>query len=583
MLQIFNLLKRQPAHPSQVDKTDGIMPFGKANNFPSRLAQTVQDSPAASACISTLASFIEGNGFSDKDLTEKIINARGETFGQLHSQICETFAMFEGFALQVKYTKAATISEIYCIPFENVRLVIPDANGFISKVKVNPYFGTSNYEKKDTQEFDVFNPDKQVVASQIAKQGAKFKGQILYFGMTRPLSRYYPLPSYFSASAWMEVDAAIGKYHMNNLDAGFFQTVLMRRIGDPNMPSKHPDDQGKDENGNKQPIRTVGQRFEIDIQPMLGADSKTKMMVLWDQFKDQLTELLPFPAQPNDSFYQTLQTLTTQNIMIATKIPAILANMSKDNSLSDGTQMANATRVMHDRVAKPQNMLESVYKQVLTNFKEPFSGEVKIVNTNAFEELKEIDPLIWAEMTKEDRVKWIQENTGFNASIKMGDQQELDPLAVKLGVGGTSSFIEIINSPIDLITKRNLLAVLFGLKSDVIDSLLPINQQGIANKFSNVMFKDFPEGAKDSAKRALKFMQDHPGCGTPRGRKISQDIVEGKPMPFKEIKSIYNYLRRNRDKSDRLFSDSCEAVMFAAWGGNAMLEYCADKITFINE
>lgn len=532
MIQVYNLV-RQPVQTYQVDRSDGTLPYGQNNAFPLELASLVQESPAASSCISILSGFIEGNGFSDPSLTNKIINSQNQTFGEIHNLVSEAYALFEGFSILVKYSKTAQITELFNVPFENVRLCEPDSKGVIGKVKVNPYYGTALYKKQFNEEFDVYNPDPKVVLSQMAKQGTKYKGQILYKAFTRPLSRFYPLPYYYSAKYWMDIDAQIGKYHSGNLDAGFFQTVLMRKIGDPNAPSQHPDDQVTDASGNNEPKRTAGERFNIDLQPFVGADSKTKMLVDWATNKDEFTDLQAFPSLPNDAFFQTLQTITTKNILISTKIPAILANMGGEQSLSDGNQMANATRVMHDRVSKTQNMLEVQYKDLLTHFSTPYMGEVKIVNTNSFETLKAIDPLVWTEMSPEDRATWIKKNTDYPISPKPAGATSPTPMP--------------------------------------------------AGNFANVLFTDYPAKARANAKEAMRFMQDHPGCGKPMGRRMTQDIIDGKPLSFSDIKRIYNYLKRNRDHENKIFTDSCEAVMFSGWGGSAMMDYCAEKITFINE
>ena len=192
--------------------------------------------------------------------------------------------------------------------------------------------------------------------------------------------------------------------------------------------------------------------------------------------------------------------------------------------------MANATRVMHDRVSKTQNMLEVTYKDVLGHMAKPYNGEVKIVNTNSFETLKAIDELIWAEMTPEDRMNWIKKNTDYPISPKP---------------------VSATPAP-------------------------------MAN-FSNVLFTDYPAKARQNAKDAMRFMKENPGCGKPMGRQRTQDIIDGKPLSFAELKRIYNYLKRNREHENKIFSDSCDAVMYSGWGGSSMLDYCAEKITFINE
>jgi hypothetical protein len=527
-IQVYNHVFRQPAKQVQVDKTEGILPYGKDNSFPLRLAKLVQESPTASSAVSILSDFIEGNGFSDPTLKDKIINSRGDKFGSLHSLTSESFALFRGFAWLLKFNINGDVTEIFSIPFENCRLGEPDSQGIISKIKVNPYYGTPLFETKHTKEYWAYSNDPAVVRSQMTKEGKKFGGQILYFGTTSPLSRFYPRPEYYSAKSWMAIDAGIQEYHENNLDAGFFQTVLLKMIGDPDQPSTHPDDQETDDSGNNVPIRSRGERFNIEMQKFTGSESKTKMLVLWEQLKDQMPELQAFPQITNENFFTNLQDKTDQKILMAMKIPAILVNIGRENSLSDGAQMANATRVMHDRVAKPQNLLESVYKDVLSRFVQPYTQEIKIVNTNSFQELDQIDPSIWEVLTIEEKRKWVKENTEYPVLAAA-------PVAAPVAA--------------------------------------PSN-------FKDIYFTDYPAAAKANAKRALDFQNSD--CGTPMGKRRGKDIADGHPLSFKDIKSIYSYLKRNQGSKDKTWA-TCDAVLFHMWGGQEMLDYCADKIKMINE
>jgi hypothetical protein len=145
--------------------------------------------------------------------------------------------------------------------------------------------------------------------------------------------------------------------------------------------------------------------------------------------------------------------------------------------------------------------------------------------------LKTPDPLTWGELTRPERRQWIKDNTEF----------------------------------------------------PILEIDAPPAPAAPTNKFQNILFTDYPESAKNTASRALKYSKDNPGCGKPMGQKVAQDIVDGKPLSFKDIKRIYNYLKRNRDHSNKLFSDSCEAVLFSMWGGIAMFDYCAAKIQMVND
>lgn len=216
-LSAQNLL-RQPATTAQLDWDKETIRYGENDNFPLRLARLVKNSPTTSSCIDTKIGFIEGAGFSDENLEGFIVNSQKQRFGDIHAFNSESYGIFEGFALNVKYNLEGLITEIYNVPFEYCRLGKPDDKGNITNIKVNPYFGTGEYRKTQTKDYDVYNPDVKVVLAQQAKQGKQYKGQILYVANTSPLSRFYPSPNYYSAENWMVVDEAIGGFHKHNIE-----------------------------------------------------------------------------------------------------------------------------------------------------------------------------------------------------------------------------------------------------------------------------------------------------------------------------------------------------------------------------
>ena len=331
--------------------------------------------------------------------------------------------MFDGFAANIMYDSAATISEIYVVPFEYCRLTKPDSKGVINKIRVNPYYGTGDYKKEYTVEYDVYNPDPKVVLAQQQKsidpktKKATYKGQILYIATTQPLSRFYPAPKYYSAENWMAIDEAIGGFHKNNIENNFLQSALIKMIGNENDPSTHPDDViwNADQTAYEvDPTKTVGYRFNIEMQKFTGWNNAGNIMALWGASKDAMPDISAFPSNTQSELFKTVQDITTEQIARATKVPAILANISSGASLGgDGNNIRASVKLMQQRVVKIHSMLERVYKDLLSHMKVPFKGEVKILHYNPFPEMQVIDPLIWAALPVESQLAWIKKNTEF--------------------------------------------------------------------------------------------------------------------------------------------------------------------------
>ena len=529
MAQFKNYIRRQPLEPTYKNYSDEYIPYGANDNFPLKLSKLVSESPATSSCISVISDFIEGDGFST-DVGDKIVNNQGQTLSEVHHLLSESLAMYEGISLNVKYNAEASIVGIFFLPFENCRLGLPDDVGVIGKIKYNPYFGTGQYNKSKTITYDTFNPKKEVVLKQISEQKGKYKGQILYWGSTKALSRFYPQPSYYSAKNWMEVDARIGEYHVNNLRNGFLQSVLMKLIGNPNAPSTDPNDSEYDETNQKQqPVKTVGQVFdEMMSENFSGSERVGNVMALWASNKEEFPQIEAFPSSANSQILDTLQNLTTKNITIATKVPAILANIHEGVSLGgDGNTIQAAVKLMQQRASKWQSILEGHYDKIFSHWVTPTNEKVEIVDHQLFTVEKTVDPRIWAELNPETKKKWIQDNTN----------------------------IEIIEP-----------------KPTV--SLNP----------TNVLYSSYPDKAKRNAVTALRWAEESPGqCGTKMGWETARIISEGKPLSYKMIKRIKNYLEKNEEHMNKPFNESCDTVLFHAWGGRDMLEWAKVKIKEVEE
>lgn len=549
-------LTRQETVPSQIDRTKDIIPYGNLDNFPLRLARLVQNSPTGSSCIDTKTDFIQGMGFSESTIADLKINSQGERFGDLHGLNSDAWGTFEGFAINVKYNIQGAITELYSIPFEYCRFGIPDSNGVINKIHVNPYFGTTEWRKSYTKIYDVYNPELKSVKAQQARDSTKYKGQILYVATTGPLSRFYPNPKYYSCHYWLAIDEAIGGFHKNNIENNFLQSILFTLVGDENAPSSHPEDQKWNATTNQyeaDPSKTNGYRFNLEMQKFMGWTKGGNMMALWALMKEALPTIQAFPSNTNSDLFKILQDITTEQIARATKVPAILANIASGANLGgDGNIIRASVKLMQQRVVKTHGMFERVYKDLLSRMAKPFTGDVKILHYDPFPEVsyKSTDPSIWAVLTLEEKRNWIKKNTDYELLV---DKPTTVP----------------DNHPIPI-----------DPPSDVPRG----TQQPLTNQFSNVFWADYPQKAKNNAQKARDFLEKtSSNCGGKAGRLLNEQIIAGAPLSFKTVKRIYNFLNKNLTFADHVFSDSCESVLFSGWGGKDMMMWAKDKIGSINE
>ena len=518
-IKFFNLI-REIVHSGQYDATAEYIPYGKNDSYPLELSKLVDESVVASSCRDTLADFIEGEGFSDQNISRETIDNRSGTFSEFHRKNAESCANFWGYAWLIKYDVMGNRTQTYSLSFENCRLGKPDATGYIGKIHYNPYFGVaSQYQQKDTLCYDVYNPDPVVVKSQIEKAmkaKKEYLGQVLYFGTTRAMNRFYPEPSYESARYWMEVDKRIGEYHQKNLQNGFLQPIILKIVGNPNEPSSDPryaDEENK-------PV--ASEIFDREMaKEFSGSDRVGHIMTFWANNKEEFPEIQQFPGNNQEGYMTALVTQFKDLIATAWKIPPILANILSGAQLGgDGNVIRASVKLMQQRVVKWHHQLESDYKRV-------FGKDVKVLHYDPFPEQNTVDPQVWNALTAEEKRTWIKENT------------EIKIVPV----------VATVPTP-----------------------ALP------QNKFDNVYYDTYPDKAKKNAKKAKDY-QDQKGvvCQAKLGREITDKIINGQPLSMKEINRIKNFLSKH-DEYKNATLEKCEAVNYLAWGGEDMFNWADEKI-----
>lgn len=415
-------LKREKAVPEQKNWSEDTIRYGDDDALPLRIAQAVEKSPAASSCTETVAQFIKGAGFSDPMLMDLIVDDAGTTLWELHESLSDCLALFEGFAVNLKYTPTGRIKLAYMMGFEGCRMTMPaEGSPIITSIKHNPYFGTNEWRKHYTECYPVYNRDtvkeEMRAAEELLEKDPEYKGypgQVYYYGKTSPIHRFYPVPKYWSAEKWIYIDGKIQVAHSENMDNGWFQSVLMKIVGDPNSPSNNP--KYFDSKTNKS-TKTIGEEFSENMsQNFAGSKKMGGVMVQWALNTANFPELEAFPSTANADLFLALQDITTKNITIARRVPPILANISEGVSLgSGGSEMLKAVELMQSRCTPFQNQLMTFYNKVLLpgmgiKNEEGEPAKVDIQHFTPITTPVEIDDKFWEVLTQDEKREFIRAN-----------------------------------------------------------------------------------------------------------------------------------------------------------------------------
>lgn len=106
----------------------------------------------------------------------------------------------------------------------------------------------------------------------------------------------------------------------------------------------------------------------------------------------------------------------------------------------------------------------------------------------------------------------------------------------------------------------------------------------IENRQEFESYNDYPESAKNAAKRALEWRDSHPDqdCGTRVGWARANQLAKGENISEETIARMASFARHLQYK-DVPYSEGCGGLMVDAWGGQAGIEWAKNKLESIRE
>lgn len=412
---IKNVVKqRVPTH--KIDTSEGITKWEvlKGNNdFPQQLIAAVENSPCASSAMDVWHEFTEGNGF-EGEIGNIPVN-KDQNLNDLHSLLSKDISMLWGVAVHISYDLDGNKKTFRHIPFESCRLGELDEYGATNTIKYNPYYGTSDFDKKYTKTYYSYTESKQQVIDQIkAHQEAllqkkvkdPYPGQIFWFSIEQPMSRVYPKPFYYSSMNWFRVDEQIQLFHERNIQNNFMLSVMINKYGDPDTPAGDTDKDGNY-------TSTVGEETSRQMKSNFGgAENAGSVWIDWFLDEKQKASIQPFPNNANHDLFVVIQDTTTSQIAIGTKVPRVLLGIGEAGKLGDTQEIINAIRVMQSRTRRLRKILASYYVKLFSGFIPLDKANFDIKNINPVDILPE-----WAfdVLTTEEKRKFLDKN--FNVEL----------------------------------------------------------------------------------------------------------------------------------------------------------------------
>ena len=350
-------------------KADGIISYDVDNAYPQKVMRMVGASGTARNCVNLYSKFIAGMGFGDAASGDAIINRKGDTADLMLSEdVAPDFAHFGGFAAHVNYNLAFQKTSITSIPFEHVRLSLPekDEHGKITHVALYKDWGREFHrqiKKANIRKLHLFDDDPEVIAAQIEEAGGiqNYKGQVFWYSNK---GQGYPIPIYDPVLEDIDTDAQLKIYRNSNVRTGFSASHIFIHKG------KFESDTDRAE-------------FHQTIADFQGAEEAGSIMVIEVEDEEQIPELIEVKSQVNDKVVNITNRNTKDNIIEAFGAPSILVNADQGSGVTFSNELLKLSYDFYNSITAPERkILERQFIKLFDNFHEPLGSF-------------EIEPLEW--------------------------------------------------------------------------------------------------------------------------------------------------------------------------------------------
>lgn len=361
-MKIANLPKAEPALDLRYIRNLGIKSYDADNLYPQNVRNIVLSSKTGSGCLERYADYIEGRGIASEALAGFAVNLDGQTLEDLHAQVSGDLAMYNGFAIHVNYDIEGRIVSLHHVPFENVRVMEPDAEGFVRQVALHPDWSgsltrsgkTIRVNEANTDYIDVFNPDPVVVLTQMLEAGGPqfYRGQIYYY--SREGYMRYPYAKFHAVLADLSTDEGLSSVMLRNVRNNFLPAGAFVRLKS----------QGAALTGDE-PDVIADEDYSEDLASLQGDQNALKILDITVETKEEMPEFLTFHGTNYDKEFTQTSEETKDSIYAAFGQEGWLAIRNGKVGFS-GTLVADVEKDYAKRQVKLQKALTRAYFALLS-------------------------------------------------------------------------------------------------------------------------------------------------------------------------------------------------------------------------
>lgn len=336
-IKLFNLQQTSELDYEEKFMRDGIITWGRENDFPKYLQGLMDKSSKHNAIMKSKSSMIGGAGFSSLDIrTEEFLIENN--MDDILLRISYDYELYGNFALNIIWSRdRQSIAKINYIDVSKVRVMTPELGMPVSKFAVSDDWTRTRMFKPVV--YDAFNTGDRVNGS-----------QILWVKDFRPGSEFYSLPEYISSKNWIELEYEISQFHLSSVKNGFLPSMVI------NFSAQIPSPEEMDN-----VIRRLKKEYE-------GASNGGKVIFTFSDGAQNAPVITPINPNNSDERFIQLNREVTEGIMAGHRvINPSLFGIKTEGELGGKNTILESQDLFTAQYIKPkQKVIQSIVNDVLS-------------------------------------------------------------------------------------------------------------------------------------------------------------------------------------------------------------------------
>jgi hypothetical protein len=317
------------------NKSQQWVSYGVENDYPNYLLNLYRRSAKHNAIVNGKVGYIVGKGWTSENETPQakafldsptFPNAY-DSMNDLTQKLTLDMEIYNGFALEVTWSRGGGIAEICHVDFHRVR----------ADKDEKMFYVYDWYDEYEVRQFPQLNQVNQIPAFDPDNRIGK---QLFYYRAYSAGVKVYPLPEYLGGTAYIELDVEIANFHVNNIKNNFWGSYLI------NFPNGIPTPEESD---------AIERQMKMKFG---GTDNAGRFLVNFSDSPETKPELTPLTPSDLDKQFDILNKTVQQEIFVAHRVTSpMLFGVKTEGQLGGRAEMVESYEIfkatyIEDRVQR---------------------------------------------------------------------------------------------------------------------------------------------------------------------------------------------------------------------------------------